>query len=136
MSTTSETAVQADTLVQNVEHLQETITNCELEIANIVHVIKNNKLYEDIGCSWTDFANDKLGMSRSHADVLAHWARIRDTLSEEGFENLPNRRSQIKALRSLNDEALVDVWNSALTKVNKTSEITRSLLRNTHAELY
>lgn len=87
-----------------------------VHLARVVYQLKHDQLYKETGLSWTAFTNKHLGMSRNHANVLVHMTRIRSTLQSFGADKLPDRLSQIKALRPYEGEELHTIWTRALAK--------------------
>lgn len=92
----------------------EQFKQTRVHLARAVHQIKTKNLYKDTGLTWSEFAEQKLGMSRNHANTLVHMTRIRQELFNRSVENLPTKLSQIKALRPYEGTELKAVWNRAI----------------------
>jgi len=92
----------------------EQFKQTRIHLARAVYRIKTDGLYKDTELSWADFAQQKLGMSRNHANTLVHITRIRQELFSRGVKNLPTKLSQVKALRPYEGTELKTVWNRAI----------------------
>lgn len=114
--------------LENLEKIIERGQKAFYETGNALKTINEKELYKEQYSSFETYCQERWGMTSRNANYLMTAADIMNNLKENNCSQLPVNEYQIRALKSLEPEDQVKVWNEVINNA-PNGKITGDLVK-------